>query len=238
MFNISSIYPRKEGYEFDFDYYLNKHMPRSIELLSAAKGFKGVSVEKGIEIEHPEIGSSYVAMCHYYFDTLDDFMAAFGPHAEELQSDIANYTNIEPMIQVNEIRISKQSTRPENFDRREAPLGSLEELELALLNPAGRKDPALLGRLLADDFVEVGAGGRTFGKGDLIAALAGEADIAVRAEAMRVELVSPTAALVTYTAVKTHKGQSTRSRRCSLWRYDRDRWQIVYHQGTAVAAAD
>lgn len=31
MFNISSIYPKKKGYEFDSDYYLNKHMPRSIE---------------------------------------------------------------------------------------------------------------------------------------------------------------------------------------------------------------
>jgi uncharacterized protein (TIGR02118 family) len=107
MFNISSIYPKKEGYEFDFDYYLNKHMPRSIELLSAAKGFKGVSVERGIEIDEPKIESSYVAMCHYYFESLEDFMAAFAPHAEELQGDIANYTNIEPTIQINEVKISK-----------------------------------------------------------------------------------------------------------------------------------
>jgi uncharacterized protein (TIGR02118 family) len=110
MFNISSIYTKKEGYEFDFDYYLNKHMPRSIKLLSAAKGFKGVSVERGIEIDEPKIESSYVAMCHYYFESLEDFMAAFGPHAEELQGDIANYTNIEPTIQINEVEISKLST--------------------------------------------------------------------------------------------------------------------------------
>jgi uncharacterized protein (TIGR02118 family) len=107
MFNISSIYPIKEGYRFDFDYYLNKHMPRSIALLSAAKGFKGVSVERGIAIDNPKIESSYVAMCHYYFDTLDSFMAAFGPNAEELQGDIANYTNIEPIIQINEVEVSK-----------------------------------------------------------------------------------------------------------------------------------
>jgi uncharacterized protein (TIGR02118 family) len=107
VFNISSIYPRKEGYEFDFDYYLNRHMPMSLERLSGAKGFRGVSVERGIDIEEPKIESSYVAMCHYYFDTLEEFMAAFGPHAEELQGDIANYTNIEPIIQVSEVRISK-----------------------------------------------------------------------------------------------------------------------------------
>lgn len=107
MFNISSIYPKKEGYIFDVDYYLNKHMPMSIDLLSNAKGFKGVSVEKGIDIEEPKIESSYVAMCHYYFETLEDFMTAFGPHAEKLQGDIINYTNIEPTTQINEVSIKQ-----------------------------------------------------------------------------------------------------------------------------------
>ena len=110
MFNISSIYPKKEGCQFDFDYYLNKHMPMSIELLSGAKGFMGVSVEQGMNIEDPKIESSYVAMCHYYFESLEDFMVAFGPHAEKLQGDIVNYTNIEPTIQINEVQISKRNT--------------------------------------------------------------------------------------------------------------------------------
>ncbi|MCL5028915.1 MAG: hypothetical protein M1480_07830 [Bacteroidetes bacterium] len=50
MFDISSIYPKKGNYKFDFDYYLNHHMPRSIELLSRGKGFQGVSVERGVEM--------------------------------------------------------------------------------------------------------------------------------------------------------------------------------------------
>lgn len=107
MFNISSIYPKKEGYQFDFDYYLNKHMPMSIEKLSTAKGFIGVSVERGIEIEEPKIASSYIAMCHYYFDSLENFMAAFMPHADALQGDIKNYTNIEPTIQISEVKMRK-----------------------------------------------------------------------------------------------------------------------------------
>jgi uncharacterized protein (TIGR02118 family) len=107
MFNISSIYPKKEGYEFDFDYYLNKHMPRSIDLLSKSKGFKGVSVERGLDVDDLKLESPNVAMCHYYFDSVEDFMAAFGPHAEELQGDIANYTNIDPIIQISKVKISK-----------------------------------------------------------------------------------------------------------------------------------
>ena len=107
MFNISSIYPKKEKYKFDFDYYLNKHMPRSIQLLSTAKGFKGVSVERGIELNEQKIESNFVAMCHYYFETVEDFVAAFSPHAAELQGDIANYTDIQPIIQINEVKISR-----------------------------------------------------------------------------------------------------------------------------------
>jgi len=107
MFNISSIYPRTLDATFDFDYYLNNHMPLSIELLSTAKGFRGVSVERGKDIEQPPMPSSYIAMCHYYFDTLEDFIAAFMPHAERLQGDIENYTNIKPIIQINEVVISK-----------------------------------------------------------------------------------------------------------------------------------
>lgn len=108
MINISSIYPRIDGYRFDFEYYLEKHMPLSIERLSGAKGFKGVSVERGLNIDEPKIDSRYVAMCHYYFDTLEDFLAAFMPHAEELQGDIENYTNITPVIQVNEVEMGNR----------------------------------------------------------------------------------------------------------------------------------
>lgn len=107
MFNISSIYPKKEGSKFDYEYYLNTHMPLSIEKLSNSKGYKGVSVEHGISIETPCIESSFHAMCHYYFETLEDFMLAFEPHAEELQKDIKNYTNIEPIIQINEVKLQK-----------------------------------------------------------------------------------------------------------------------------------
>lgn len=107
MVNISSIYPKKPGHHFDFDYYLNTHMPLSIKLLSGAKGFQRVSVERGIDIQTPPIESAYVAMCHYYFDSLEDFMAAFMPHAETLQGDLANYTNIEPTIQINQVELAQ-----------------------------------------------------------------------------------------------------------------------------------
>jgi uncharacterized protein (TIGR02118 family) len=45
-------------------------------------------------------------MCHLLFNSIEDFIAAFTPHAEVLQGDIANYTDIEPVIQFNEVLLT------------------------------------------------------------------------------------------------------------------------------------
>jgi uncharacterized protein (TIGR02118 family) len=105
MIKISILYPNTG--KFDMDYYLNKHMLRSIELLSKGKGYRGVSVERGLGGASPGSAPAYVAMCHYLFDTAEDFMAAFLPYAAELQGDMPNYTNIATIIQISEVAISR-----------------------------------------------------------------------------------------------------------------------------------
>lgn len=57
MFNIASIYPFTEGCRFDFGYYMEKHMPLSIERLSKAEGFPGLS-----EVLHWKRQISHVRM--------------------------------------------------------------------------------------------------------------------------------------------------------------------------------
>jgi uncharacterized protein (TIGR02118 family) len=106
MKRISILYPQSPGSTFNFDYYINIHMPRSIALLSKHPGFKSVSVEKGIAEALPGTGVFYTAMCHFLFDSVESFMEAFGPHADELQNDMANYTNIQPHVQFNEVVIT------------------------------------------------------------------------------------------------------------------------------------
>ena len=107
MTKISILYPNRNGSRFDMNYYLNTHMPMSIERLSMAKGFRGVSVERGMSGTTPGSAPAYVAMCHFMFDSVEDFLAAFTPHAAVLQGDIPNYTDVEPTIQVNEIAIAR-----------------------------------------------------------------------------------------------------------------------------------
>jgi len=88
-------------------YYIDTHMPMSIGLLSAHSGFKGVSVERGLGGAMPGTDAAYVAMCHFLFNSAEDFMAAFTLHAAELQGDMPNYTDIVPIIQVSEVLISQ-----------------------------------------------------------------------------------------------------------------------------------
>jgi len=103
MIKISILYPHSASARFDFNYYTQRHMPRSIELLSAHPCFRAVSVERGVGGTEPGAPPAYTAACFYTFETVESFLAAFMPHAAELQADIANYTDIQPQIQFNEI---------------------------------------------------------------------------------------------------------------------------------------
>lgn len=107
MIKVVILYPNKNGARFDMDYYIEKHMPQSIALLSSHPGFRGVSVERGLTGTIPGSQPAYVAICEYLFTSADEFLEAFMPHAELLQGDIPNYTDIEPVIQIDEVLISR-----------------------------------------------------------------------------------------------------------------------------------
>jgi uncharacterized protein (TIGR02118 family) len=107
MVKISILYPDGLGSTFDMDYYLKTHMPMSIGYLSAHAGFRSVSVERGVAGGEPGSSPPFRALCHYVFQSVDDFVAAFMPHAPVLQGDMRNYTNIAPVIQISEIEISQ-----------------------------------------------------------------------------------------------------------------------------------
>ncbi|HEX4927689.1 MAG TPA: EthD family reductase [Burkholderiales bacterium] len=107
MTRISILYPDAPGARFDMGYYVEKHMPLSIGLLSRHRGFRGVAVEKGTGGATPESPPAYRAMCHFSFDSAADFLEAFLPHASVLQGDIANYTDIAPVVQFSEVVLAR-----------------------------------------------------------------------------------------------------------------------------------
>ena len=103
MIKVSVLYPNNEGSKFDMAYYCNTHMPMVQEKLG--RMCKGVAVEQGMSGPTPGSRPVFVAMGHLYFESLADFQTAFGQHAAAIMADIPNYTNIQPTIQISEVKI-------------------------------------------------------------------------------------------------------------------------------------
>jgi uncharacterized protein (TIGR02118 family) len=103
MIKVSVFYPNEEGKKFDMTYYFNKHVPMIQQKLGSA--CKRVAVEQGLGGAEPGSRATYLVMFHLYFDSVEAFQTAFGPHAQTIMGDIPNYTNIQPTIQISEVKI-------------------------------------------------------------------------------------------------------------------------------------
>ena len=101
MIKVSVLYANAPDVRFDHAYYRDRHMP----MLKARMGdsCKSYTVDKGIAGGAPGSQPPYVALCHIYCDSLASFQAGFGPHAAEIMADIANYTNVTPVVQISEV---------------------------------------------------------------------------------------------------------------------------------------
>ena len=104
MIKVSVLYPYKEGVGFDMSYYLNSHIPMVRDKLGTT--CKGAAVEQGLAGGVPGTRPAYIAMGHLLFDTVESFQAAFAQHAAIFMADIPNYTAIEPVIQISEVKLS------------------------------------------------------------------------------------------------------------------------------------
>jgi uncharacterized protein (TIGR02118 family) len=103
MIKVSVLYPSDPARKFDMGYYLGKHMPLVQQKLGAA--CKSMAVEQGISGASPGSAPAYVAMGHMYFDSLEAFQTAFAPAADALIADIPNYTDIQPVFQISEVKL-------------------------------------------------------------------------------------------------------------------------------------
>ena len=109
----------------------------------------------------------------------------------------------------------------------------LHRLESAL----ARRDPELidadaaaLTALIADDFFEFGASGKTWTAPDVRKTLTNEAPRDVPMEDFAVVRIATGVALVTY-----RSRDPRHARRSSIWVRRQGRWQMVFHQGTLVS---
>jgi uncharacterized protein (TIGR02118 family) len=101
VIKVSVMYPNKQGARFNHEYYRDQHMPMVKARL--ADHCKYYTVDKGLAGATPGAPPTYVAMCHIFCDSVESFQAGFGPHADEILGDIANYTDLTPVIQISDV---------------------------------------------------------------------------------------------------------------------------------------
>lgn len=109
----------------------------------------------------------------------------------------------------------------------------LHQLETELLGEDARRNPLVLERLLADDFLEFSASGTVWRKREIIDALKVEVFVERIISDFALTLISEDAALVTYTCTSARY----KSLRSSVWRRTAEGWQLFFHQGTPMQAA-
>ena len=93
MIRLSVFYPSSEGSTFDHDYYREKHVPLAVK----AWGLTTADIDKGVD-------GPYVAAVHFEFDSVEAIQGAMAAEATgEVLADVANYTNITPILQTSEV---------------------------------------------------------------------------------------------------------------------------------------
>lgn len=101
MIKVNIFYPKTADGTFDMDYYKTKHMPMVAELTAPA--CKGWSADLGLAGGAPGEPAAYAGIGALLYNSVEEFQAAFGPHAEQILGDIPNYTNVAPVIQISEV---------------------------------------------------------------------------------------------------------------------------------------
>lgn len=94
---LTVLYPNKEGATFDFEYYLQKHIP-------VANGLLGheFTVSRGL-LSATGGPPAFLCIARMDIGTVAEFLPFLVRHVEALGNDIPNYTNIEPVIQFEEV---------------------------------------------------------------------------------------------------------------------------------------
>lgn len=108
-FRVTILYPNGDDKTFDMDYYEKKHMPM-------VAGFIGgnlvrYEIDKGISGRSPAERPPFIAIGYFYVNDITAYQNAIAQNRDAVISDFKNYTNIQPVVQVSEV---KQVINPRN----------------------------------------------------------------------------------------------------------------------------
>ncbi len=94
MIRLSVLYPSGDDASFDMDYYRSTHMDIVRRTMKPSR----------IEIDEGQPGQPFVAACHLFFESPEALGEAMSnPDTRETMSDIPNFTNTQPQMQVSNV---------------------------------------------------------------------------------------------------------------------------------------
>lgn len=101
MIKVSVMYPSQKE-SFNFDYYIEKHIPLVHKLLTPY-GLVKTEVDKGIASAGPGTSPPFIAVAHLIFKSIEKMNEGLQAHDPTLALDLPNFTKIKPQFQISEI---------------------------------------------------------------------------------------------------------------------------------------
>jgi uncharacterized protein (TIGR02118 family) len=102
MFKVAILYPYEDDKIFDMDYYEKKHMPMVAKFLGG--NLKFYEIDKGIAGRTPNDKVPFVTIGYFYIYNVAEYNKAIVQNIDTIRNDIKKYTNIQPTIQISEIK--------------------------------------------------------------------------------------------------------------------------------------
>ena len=102
MFKVEILYPNGDDKTFDMDYYEKKHMPMVAAFIG--KNLKFYEIDKGLSGRTPNDKPPYLAIGYFYITDVAEYGKAIAQNREAIVNDFKNYTNVQPVIQISEIK--------------------------------------------------------------------------------------------------------------------------------------
>jgi hypothetical protein len=130
--------------------------------------------------------------------------------------------------------MDSKKSQPKRVSHVDALASHLFSLELALLDPAVRRDRGRVESLLSEDFQEFGASGKIWSRSQILDLLETEPARLITAHDLACHFIAEGVALVTYRAVSIdpHTNEPLNTMRSSLWICVAGQWKVRFHQGT------
>ncbi|WP_044873560.1 EthD family reductase [Pseudomonas sp. LFM046] len=100
MYCFVVAYPNAPGAKFDFTYYCEEHIPLLTRLIG--ENLVKVEVRKGLAAADGAV-APFICMANLWVLSVEELRSTLELNGDEISADIPNYTNLAPLLQVDEV---------------------------------------------------------------------------------------------------------------------------------------